>query len=109
MTDELKDRLAIAWKRYVRRELARDPSLGADDVKAEDVADQVAKLLGEPFSASTFSKIRSGKQQPYARQLAGIALVLGEDHEWLVGLKGTARDIPAGRKKPGGGASQKGA
>lgn len=105
MRDELADRLDTAWKRYVRRELDRDPSLGPNDIKAEDVAARIEKRLGKSFSASTFSKIRSGKQEPYARQLAAIALELGEDFEWLAGLKGTARDRPAnggkGEKRKG--------
>lgn len=99
MKDELKGRLDKAWKAYVRHELTRDPALGADEIRAEDVAAEIEKLLGKPFSASTLSKIRSGRQQPYADQLAAIAEVLGADYKVLVGLRGTGRDLPAGGKR----------
>lgn len=106
--DELKDRLDAAWGRYVRRQLDRDPSLNAKDILEKDVAAEVARLVGRPFSASTFSKIRKGTQQPYADQLMAIAEVLGEDYKNLVGLRGKARDIRGG-KGGSSGANEKGA
>lgn len=102
MSGELADRLRKAWSDYVRREMARDPSLAPDDIKQEDVAARVAKRLGEPFTASTFSKIKSGRQEPYARQLAAIAVEIGADHAWLVGVKGIAPDTRHRPKKPAG-------
>lgn len=106
--EELKDRLDAAWKRYVRRQMDRDPSLDAKDILEKDVAAEVERLIGRPFSASTFSKIRSGLQQPYADQLAAIAEIFGEDYKKLVGLRGKARDIPGG-KGGSSGANEKGA
>lgn len=109
MKDELKDRLDAAWKRYVRRQMDRNPSLDAKDILEKDVAAEVERLIGRPFSASTFSKIRSGLQQPYADQLAAIAEIFGEDYKKLVGLKGKARDLPTGGTGGAGGANEKGA
>lgn len=83
-------RFEEAWKRYVRRELALHPDLA--EVKQEVLAERIAKRLGDTFTAQTFSKIKSGRQEPKGRQLLAIAAEMGEDAAALAGLAEHARD-----------------
>lgn len=88
MADDFRGRFKIAWKAYVRARLDAEPELAPEDILDKDVAAEVQSyLVGEKFTAQTFSKVKSGKQKPGGAQLAALAIVLGADYFWLAGLR----------------------
>ena len=88
MAHDLTVRFQQAWKAYVVKRLAEEPGLLPGDIRAKDVAKRIEGwLVGERFTAQTFSKILSGKQKPSGSQLAAIALELGADYFELAGVR----------------------